>query len=219
MKIPAHAKLVMIGDSITDAGRKQPVGEGLFGGLGTGYVALVDGLLNSTYPERQIRVVNMGCSGNTVLSLRDRWQRDVIDKKPDWLSIMIGINDVWRQFDETLMTENFVTPDVYEKTLDELVSQTLPVTKNIVLLSPYYLEPNRQDAMRAQMDRYGKAVARIAKKHHLTFVDVQAAFEKVLANYYPAWLAWDRVHPHTVGHMTIARAFLDAVGYSWAGGK
>ena len=83
MKIDEHSKLVMIGDSITDSGRTQPVGEGLFEAHGKGYVAYVAGLLAASYPERRIRIVNMGTSGNTVRDLKARWQRDVMDLKPD----------------------------------------------------------------------------------------------------------------------------------------
>jgi len=105
MLLEKNAKLVMIGDSVTDCGRARPVGEGLFGAIGTGYAGYVNALLDATYPERHIRVVNMGSSGNTVLDLEARWQTDVVDLKPDWLSVMIGINDVWRQFDCPLQTE------------------------------------------------------------------------------------------------------------------
>ncbi len=97
MKIKPGSKLVMIGDSVTDCERARPVGEGLFGAVGKGYVSLVDALLSSTYPAHGIRVINVGSSGDQVRNLLARWQTDVIDKKPDWLSIMIGINDVWRQ--------------------------------------------------------------------------------------------------------------------------
>src|SRR3954452_17883523 len=98
LRIQPNSKLLMIGDSITDCERARPVGEGLFAALGKGYVSLVDALLGATYPEREIRVVNMGSSGNTVRDLKSRWRTDVLDLRPDWLSMMIGINDVWRQF-------------------------------------------------------------------------------------------------------------------------
>lgn len=215
MKLKPNQKLVMIGDSITDAGRTQPAGEGLFGAIGTGYVALVDALLTSTYPTLNIRVVNQGTSGNNVRDLKARWDNDVIAKEPDWVSIMIGINDVWRQFDLPRQKEIHVPIDEYRATLDQLIAETLPGVKGIVLLTPYYIEPNPRDAMRAMMDRYGREVKKLAKKHGTVFVDTQAAFDRVLTSIYPATLAWDRVHPTPAGHMVLARAFLDAVGYRW----
>ena len=215
MNIQPESKLVMIGDSITDCDRARPVGEGLFDALGNGYVSLVDGLLTARYPDHRIRVVNMGISGNTVRDLHARWQTDVMDLKPDWLSICIGINDVWRHFDTPLQSEGQVSLDEYKRTLDELVRETRPTLKGLVLMTPYFIEPNRADAMRKMMDQYGAAVERLAKKYQVLLVDTQASFDAVLTHLHPMALAWDRVHPTRTGHMILARAFLQAVGYTW----
>jgi lysophospholipase L1-like esterase len=213
--IQDHSKLVMIGDSITDCGRTQPVGEGLFEAHGKGYVAFVNGLLTSGAPSAGIRVVNMGCSGNTVRDLKARWERDVLDLAPDWLSVMIGINDVWRHFDLPLQGEVHVSKDEYEATLHELIKAVRPRLKGLVLVTPYFIEPNRTDPMRAMMDRFGAVVKALAARYDAVFVDTQAAFDEALAYMHPMNLAWDRVHPTTVGHMLIARAFLKAVEFAW----
>ena len=212
MKIAPHSKLVFIGDSITDCERARPVGEGLFGALGKGYVSLVEGLLAAIDPSSAIRVVNMGTSGNTVLDLKARWQTDVVALKPDWLVIMIGVNDVWRQFDMPRQTEIHVSPEVYAKTLDGLVAATKSKVKGLVLMSPFYIEPNPADAMRARMDEYGAIVKKTARKHGALFVDTQAAFNGALRHMHANNLAWDRVHPNNIGHAILARAFLNAVG-------
>jgi lysophospholipase L1-like esterase len=215
MKIEAGSKLVMIGDSITDTERSRPIGEGLFGATGKGYVGYVDALLGAAMPQAGIRVINMGISGNTARDLKARWQTDVLDLKPDWVSIMIGDNDVWRQFDLPRQPETHVLPDEYERTLEQLVVETLPAVKGLILMTPFYIEPNRQDAMRARMDEYGAIVRTLAEKHKTLFVDTQAAFDTALQTYYPATLGWDRVHPNHIGHMILARAFLQTVGFEW----
>lgn len=215
MRLAPQTKLLFIGDSITDCGRVRPVAEGLFDPLGRGYVTFVESLLNTVYPELGLRVVNMGCSGNRVIDLRDRWQTDVIDQKPDWLSVMIGTNDVWRQFDLPQIPEQHVLPDVYEKTYDELLTRTRPMLKGLVLMTPFYVEPNPQDALRARMDEYGQIVRKLATKHDAVFVDTQAAFNAALKHRHSSALAWDRVHPNQTGHMIIAKAFLDAIEFEW----
>ncbi len=215
MKLNAQSKLLMIGDSVTDCERARPVGEGLFGGIGKGYVMLVDALLGTAYPQKNIRVVNMGVSGNRVRDLKSRWQSDVLDQKPDWVSLLIGINDVWRQFDLPLQKEEHVLPEEYAETLDALVARTLPEVSGLVIMAPFYLEPNRADPMRARMDEYGRIARETAERYGGLFVDTQAAFDRVLQHYYPATLGWDRVHPNAVGHMVIARAFLAAVDFRW----
>jgi lysophospholipase L1-like esterase len=216
LRIEAKSRLVMIGDSITDVGRARPIGEGRADdALGRGYVMMVDALLGAVYPERLIRVTNMGISGNTTRDLKARWQTDVLDLKPDWLSMMIGANDVWRQFDSPRQTERHVLIDEYEANLAELVTATKPVVKGLVLMTPFYLEPNRQDAMRAAMDRYGAAVKRVATAQGAILVDTQAAFDRVLEVLYPAAINWDRVHPNPTGSAVLARAFLNGVGFDW----
>lgn len=214
MKLTPHSKLVFIGDSITDCERARPVGEGLFGAVGKSYVGLIEGFLGAIHPAAAIRVVNMGTSGNTVLDLKARWQTDVLELKPDWLSIMIGVNDVWRQFDLPRQTEIHVPPKVYEKTLNELVRTTRPQVQGLILMTPFYIEPNRDDAMRARMDQYGAIVKKVAAKNRALCIDVQAAFDEVLQHMHPNAIAWDRVHPNIIGHAIIARAFLRAVGVS-----
>jgi lysophospholipase L1-like esterase len=214
MKLEPKTKLLMIGDSITDAGRARPVGEGRGDELGRGYVAFVDALLGTIYPQLAIRVINMGTSGNTVRDLKDRWKTDVLDLKPDWLSIMIGINDVWRQFDSPKQKEKHVYADEYENTLRELVTKTRPSVKGMVMMTPFYIEPNPADAMRAKMDSYGAIVKKIAAESGAIFVDTQAAYNEALKHQYAGNLAWDRVHPGATGHMILAMAFLKAIGFS-----
>ncbi len=215
MKLAINSKLVMIGDSITDCARAQPGGEGLFGALGNGYVAMVDALLTVSYPDLNVRVVNKGNSGNTVRDLKNRWQTDVLDLKPDWVSIMIGTNDVWRQFDSPKITEGHVYIDEYTATLDELVAKTVGNVQGMVLMTPFYIEICAEDAMRAKMDEYGAAVKKTAAKYNCLFVDMQAEFNRLLAHYHSANFAWDRVHPSWPGHMAIVRGFLSAIDFKW----
>ncbi|MBU9712899.1 SGNH/GDSL hydrolase family protein [Evansella tamaricis] len=215
MKLEKGQKFLLVGDSITDCDRVKPEGEGLFGALGNGYVSYVDGLLQSVYPELGIRVVNKGISGNTVRDLKKRWENDVIAQKPDWLSIMIGINDVWRQYDTPFIKDNHVYIEEYEETLEKLIQETRPTVKGLILMTPYYLEKNEEDAMRQTMDQYGQVVKRIAENYDCQFVNTQAAFDLVLHELYSATLAWDRVHPTPTGHMVITRALLNKIGFDW----
>lgn len=215
MLINPDSKLLFIGDSITDCDRERPVAEANGTALGTGYVNLVNAFLGASFPEYRIRVVNVGSSGNTVRELDGRWQTDVIDLKPDWLSIMIGINDVWRQFDTPLQVEEHVGIREYEDTLERLIVKTKPILKGLILMSPFFIEPSTADPMRAMMDQYGQVVKTLAQKHRAIFVDTQEAFNKLLLTTHPMSLAWDRVHPGLPGHMVLAKAFLNAIEYAW----
>ena len=208
-------KVLFIGDSISDYDRARPVGEGLFNAWGTSYVACVGALLGCTVPQLGLRVVNMGVSGNNVRDLEARWQTDVLDQKPQWVSVLIGINDVWRQFDCPVMTETHVPPEEFRERYDGLIRRTLPRVKGMVLMTPYFMEPNRADAMRVRMDEYGAIVRDLAATYRLPCVDLQAGWDRLFEHTHPMSICWDRVHPNQVCCMYIAKQFLDAVGFEW----
>jgi lysophospholipase L1-like esterase len=213
MKIAKGSTLLMVGDSITDVGRLRPVGERE--GLGIGYVYFIGSLMGATYPDRLIRVLNVGNGGDTVRDLSNRWQSDVIQHKPQWVSVMIGTNDVWRQFDSIATPEAAVQPDEFEATYTRLVRETRPNLAGMVLMSPFYVEPNQTEPMRARMDEYRNIVRRIADGHDCIFVDTQKYFDDACRYVYPGTLAGDRVHPSMYGAAILARAFLNAVDFEF----
>ncbi len=204
--------VLFIGDSISDYERARPVGEGLFNAWGHSYVACAGALLSCMYPELRLRVVNMGIGGNQIRDLRDRWQSDVMDLHPDWVSVLIGINDVWRQFDCPQIPETHVSPEEYEESYEKLIQETLPTVKGMILMTPYYMEPNTADPMRKRMDEYGAIVKKLAEKYRLTFVDLQQGWDRLFQHMHSTNIAWDRVHPNQTGCMYIAKQFLSAVG-------
>ena len=204
--------VLFIGDSISDYGRARPVGEGLGNAWGTSYVANAGALLNCMYPELALRIINMGVSGNQVRDLAARWETDVMALRPNWVSVLIGINDVWRQFDSPYIPETHVLPEEFERTYETLIQRTLPTVKGMILMAPYFMEPNRADPMRARMDEYGRIVKNLADKYACVFVDLQAAWDDLFQYMHPDNIAWDRIHPNQVGCMYIAKQFLKAVG-------
>jgi lysophospholipase L1-like esterase len=202
--------LLFVGDSITDCGRDRESGGT---DLGAGYVAQVQALLDAHHPEAKIRYLNTGISGNRVTDLEARWDVDVLAHKPDWVSVMIGTNDVWRQFDKPLV-EQVLLP-AYSEKLQGLVERTLPQVQGMIVMSPFFLETNVKEPMRKLMDRYGAATRAIAERNELRFVDVQAAFDAWLLHNHTSQLGADRVHPNAIGHNIIASAFLNVVGFEW----
>lgn len=207
MKLEDGQVLMFTGDSITDCDRGRPIGEGQ--GLGSGYVAIVDQLLAALHPQKLIRVLNTGVSGERVTSLKQRWQRDVLDIAPNWLSIMIGINDVWRHFDN--LEPDQVDIDLYESTYRDILDWVRPTLDGLVLMTPFVHETNRQEPMRAMLDDYGAVVKRLAPEYDAILVDVQGAFDDTMQYRAAQSLSDDRVHPNPTGHMIIAHAFARAI--------
>lgn len=213
--IKPYSKIVMQGDSVTDAGRVRPVAEGLFNPHGSGYPNVIQGLLASVYPDYKIRVVNMGVSGNTSSDLKARWQTDTLDLKPDWVTIMIGINDIWRQFDSPQIPEAGVCADQYRQNLLDILRMTFPVTHNIILMPPVFWELNRDDPMARMAREYGTICRRLAKEFGLLYADAQGYADRLLAHSHSSYISWDRVHPNLAGHNAIAHSILDAIDFDF----
>ena len=201
-------RIVFAGDSVTDMGSANPVGEGLFDNVGRSYVRVIENMLAVYYPERRIRVTNSGISGNTSRDLLQRFDRDVVDLKPDWVSICIGINDVWRQFDSPAILSDAVDTEEYEKNVEQMILKVKDSVKGIFILTPYYMEPNREDMMRKRMDEYGAICKKLADKYSCMFVDFQKMYEDYCKIRHSSYIAWDRIHPNQVGATLMAREFL-----------
>ncbi|HXK44868.1 MAG TPA: GDSL-type esterase/lipase family protein, partial [bacterium] len=107
-----------IGDSITDCGRRTE-----FAPIGNGYVKYFNDLLIAKYPERKITVINKGISGNTIIDLQNRWTDDVIYHKPDWLTILIGINDLHHVLRKSPDWQECVV-EKFEERYSEILSRT-----------------------------------------------------------------------------------------------
>lgn len=209
-----HSTLVMIGDSVTDVGRLKPVAENRKEDLGKGYPALVDALLTACRPDLQMRILNMGVSGNTSSQLKERWESDVMSFHPDYVSCMIGINDIWRQFDNPHLPERCVPYDTFIKNYEEIISRTAGVVKKMFVISCCYMEPNKEEPMRAMVEKYNAGAKALCEKYGAVYVDAMAAFDRGMKHRHPCFYTWDHVHPQLGGHMVIAKAFLQAAGVS-----
>ncbi len=200
-------RIVFVGDSITDAGRRQEAAT-----YGNGYVHMTRALLLARYPELELDIVNRGVGGDTVRHLAARWQPDVIDERPDWLSVKIGINDVWHSVDGG--SAEAVPVDEYEATYDGLLTEVrASCAARLILMEPYVIEADRADRFRRLIDAHIAAVHRLAERHDAILVRTQAAFDEGLRAQPSSFWADDRVHPGAHGHALIARAWLRAVDY------
>lgn len=211
-----YDRIVFAGDSVTDMDSAQPVGEGLFENVGRSYVRILENMFAAYYPEVFLRVTNSGISGNTSKNLLERFDRDVTELSPDWVSICIGINDVWRQFDSPAILDSHVSPEDYEKNLETMILKIKGKVKGVFILSPYIIESNREDMMRKRMDEYVEISGKLAKKHNCIFVNFQQMYENYCKTRHSSYIAWDRIHPNQIGATLMAREFLKHCEFDYA---
>lgn len=209
-------RIVFAGDSVTDMDRAKPLGEGLFAATGRGFVAEVETFINAFYPEMTLRFTNAGISGNTSRELLARFETDVTALKPQWISICIGINDVWRQFDSPAMTDYAVDTAEYEKNLRAMIESSKATAKGVIVCTPYYMEANTADFMRCRMQDYVDICTRLAAEYDCIFVDFQKMYDRYFQYKHSSFIAWDRVHPNQTGAKLMAKEWLSKCGFDYS---
>lgn len=198
-------KIVMFtGDSITDCDRARPIGDG-FGKMGNSYLARIFVDTWADFPNHNIHYLNSAISGNTTKMLLDRFDTDILAYNPDYVFMMIGVNDVWRHFDGARFTEVLIYPEETAANMEKMILKTLEKGAKPVIISPYFLDRNHEDPMRKMVDEINVYYKQLAEKYHIGYIDVQAKFDEYLKTGSSYILSADRVHPKTVGISLIAR--------------
>lgn len=190
-------KLLFQGDSVTDCGRDR----GRSDDSGTGYVAMIARALKDTGET----ILNKGVSGDRVRDLETRWDDDCVSIRPDVLTILIGINDVWRQFDSGMKLDT----EVFELTYQRLIDRAAPAAGRIILMEPFLIPavPDKEP-MRKLLDSVIQIIRTVARRNRLAYVPLDGLFAAACCAAPPAHLAEDGVHPSPVGHRLIADAWL-----------
>ncbi|WP_194897863.1 SGNH/GDSL hydrolase family protein [Catenulispora pinisilvae] len=197
--------ILLIGDSITDCGRREDDAP-----YGRGYVSLLRAFTTARHPDARLTWTNRGISGNTTRHLAGRWEADALAPRPDWLSVMIGINDVWRAFDGD--PENAVPLDEYTDTLRTLLRRAVEETGcRLILADPYIIEPDRDEPQRAASGKFVTVVAGLAEEFDAVHIPTQQVFDSALLSTTSRDWADDRIHPNLAGHALIAEAFMKAL--------
>ena len=201
--------VLFIGDSITDADRKSRA----YKPFGFGYVNFVANFLLGKYPTYNLNILNTGISGDTIRDLKSRWQNDCLDHNPDILSIMIGVNDVWRQFATEDELPYAVPLDEYETIYRQLLSMvTQRCNSQIVICEPFMFCDDYNDPMFAHLRTFVEAVRRIADDFNACLVPLQKAIDERIKEVPPKNWSADFVHPEIWAHAWIAQQWLIAAG-------
>ena len=196
------------GDSITDAGRDDENQDNF--GLGCGYAFLLAADIEKNR-KGEIKFLNRGKSGDRITDVYARIKEDIINIKPDFMSILIGINDVSHELTQGCG----VTPEKFNKIynlLIEEIKEALPEIK-IIILEPFVLKGSATEEewefFKTETAKRAQAAKRVAEKHNLVFVPLQEKFDEMAAKQPEPYWTWEGVHPSAAGHELIARKWLE----------
>ena len=202
------------GDSITDCGRRgdaQP--------YGGGYVGLFTELATALYPERSLNYINKGIGGDTTRGLKERWDDDVLRHQPDWLSILIGVNDCNRHLYNP-DPQVKVSPTEFREHYDWLLERVTSETKaKIVLIEPFFISLSSRDTERKVvldlLPEYIATVHEMSAKYDTLLVKMHEVYQLQLTFRDAEHFCPEPIHPNRTGHIVMALELLGALGASF----
>lgn len=230
------------GDSITDCSRyrkatdEKQYGRVIWSGgrpfkkliaMGEGYPKLVSEALTAKAPGAY-KFYNRGVSGDRIPDVYARIVKDIIKLKPDYMSLLVGVNDVWRDFDSDGTGTGAVRFEKVYNILIEELKEELPELK-MIIMGPFLLhgsagdnrpdEPDRFERFSAAVAEMADIAKTLAEKHGLKYVDLQAMFDEAVKTVPAIELTGDGVHPTLKGHELIKNEWLKAFAEINAGEK
>jgi lysophospholipase L1-like esterase len=213
----AGSTVMFTGDSITDCQRVESED-----GLGFGYPLRIAGEWGLRHPDRPVTWLNSGIAGNKVMDLEARWQADVLDVRPDVVSILAGMNDVgWHAYDP----DGYVIPaEEFGATYDRLLAPLAAAGTQLILIEPFLLpigatievgaaqvgvEGRRK--WRADLNPKIQVVRELAHMYDAHLIAADGMYAELAATTGPEYWAADGVHPTVAGHAALAAAWLRLV--------
>jgi len=192
-------QIVAIGDSITAGG---------------GYLSACDAVFAADYPELKIpKIINVGISGQKAEDLLPRFKKDVVDKKPQWVTLSIGINDVWHRLGQP---HDPKVLERYSENVAKMVDMAQAANIKVILLSPTVIQEDETQEGNKRLLLYVAAEKKIAEEKKCEFVDLHKMFATVNATkpgfFSDNWLTSDGVHMKPGGDALMALGILRALG-------
>jgi lysophospholipase L1-like esterase len=187
--------VAFMGDSIT----------GMGWGVSGGFVHLVaDGLAANGV---KITPIPAGVGGNRSTEMLARVDADVIAKKPDWVLLSCGVNDVWSRS---------IDLDTFKKNITEIVDKAQAAGIKVMILPPTPIYEASKQEFNDKLPGYVDFMKQLAKERNLPCADVHAAWLDYIAAHAdpdnPNIVTVDGVHPNPDGHIVLAKTILAAFG-------
>ncbi len=193
-------KIAFMGDSITEAGAAPG-----------GYVQLVISGLEAAGVKAT--AIPAGISGHKSNQMLERLQRDVLDKKPDWMTLSCGVNDVWHG-------ANGVPLEAYKQNITKIVEQCQSAGVKVVILTSTMIGEDQPNGNNQKLMAYNDFLRKLAREKKCPLADLNADMQALIKKAGPAkkgnLLTSDGVHMNPAGNRMMATGVLRAFGLSAA---
>ena len=186
------------GDSITDANRDDE--DIINSGLGCGYAFMLASEIEKS--NGSLKFLNRGKSGDRITDVYARIKEDIINLKPDYMSILIGVNDVSHELTMSCGVAPKKFRMIYRMLIEE-IREALPEIE-IIILEPFVLKGTATEKLWADFNCEVRKLAviskEIAEEFSLAFVPLQSRFDSPCTD--GVWSV-DGIHPTPAGHELI----------------
>lgn len=201
--IKSGEKVAFMGDSITQGGQNNH----------TGYVQLIARGLAAN--DVKIEVIGAGISGHKSNDMLGRLENDVLNKKPQWMTLSCGVNDVWHG------ERGVALPD-YQKNITAIVDKAQAAKIKVIILTSTMIHENPESPENKKLAPYNDFLRKLAKEKKCVLADLNADMQAAIAEAAktqpkPAngnYLTSDGVHMAPAGDRMMATGVLKALGLS-----
>ncbi len=190
-------KIAFLGDSITQGGANNA----------SGYVRLVINGLEAN--GIKATMIPAGISGHKSNQMLERLDKDVISKKPDWMTLSCGVNDVWHG-------ANGVPLDAYKKNITTIVDRAQAAGIKVMILTATMIREDATNSENQQLAPYNTFLRTLAAEKKCLLADLDADMHAALkpGPHHDHQLTSDGVHMNPLGDRMMARGILKAFGFS-----
>ncbi len=199
------------GDSVTDCDRNREAGAEYPEAFGNGYVKVFKDIYDTLFPGNKVNFVNKGVSGDRARNLLERYDSDFKAINPDFVSVMIGINDTWRGYD----SDDFCSPDRFLQEYDLLLSKIkadFPDAK-ILIIEQFAISSHPERQWSEDLDPKRAITRQMADKYADYFIPMYDILNSISEEDFASQeISADGVHPQAVGHSVIATQILKILG-------
>ena len=199
-KLKTGDRIVFLGDSITQFGERPD-----------GYVQLVRKYFKTKHAEMKIDVVGAGISGHKSNQMLARLGRDVLNKKPDWMTLSCGVNDVWHG-------KRGVSLDDYKVNITKIVDQCQSAGVKVMILTSTMIGEDQGHANNKKLATYNDFLKELAREKKCLLADLNADMQAAIAASEDKkggkLLTSDGVHMNPDGNKMMATGVLKSFGLS-----
>lgn len=152
-------------------------------------------------------ILNRGISGDRTEYVLKRFDADVVQLKPKYCILMIGVNDSWDlEYEPWSQTEGMSVQDVSKRTfenINEMVNKAKLNNINIMICS---ILPTNMTFTNANKERniyiadVNKKLKRLCEEENLIYVDYYSEFVAEGDNCVKDGLTFEGLHPNTQGY-------------------